>query len=746
MSHPGEVIQRLIGQSQGIMASYTAQYLTLEVLALALLKEKFIEKTVTDLGADPNVLRKDLEKEIKDNQPKASSMYGTTELKISKSTESVIQKISTLLSVSADESLTAEAVLGRVLFQILQNDDQPVHEIFTRSGIDANRLDDHLRAAEGTAESILDKYCKNLNVASADGKIDPVIGRETEVADTIEILARRKKNNVVYVGEPGVGKTAIAEGLAKMIQDGNVPAAISDKVVYALDMGALMAGTKYRGEFEDRFKKILNEIEKQANVILFIDEMHMIVGAGSSGSNGSMDASNLLKPALANGSIMVVGATTFDEYAQHLEKDRALMRRFQKIEVKEPSVEDTKRIIAGLVGYYQEFHGVTYDDGTVEGCVDLANRYIPQRYFPDKAIDLIDASGAVAKLAGETTVSVDGIISAVSKMASIPVGMIDLKENRVIQNLPVKIKARVFGQDNAIDKMVEAITVAKSGLRDGQKPIGNFLFVGPTGTGKTHICKTLAEELGTKLVRFDMSEYMERHTVSKLIGAPPGYVGHGEGKNGDGQLIQEVSNNPYCVLLLDEIEKAAPEVTQVLLQVMDDGRLTSSRGKVVDFRNVVLIMTSNLGAADADKRGVGFGAQDYNDSAIDDAIKRYFPPEFRNRVDQVVRFNKLSQDQVELLVDVEMRKLNDAVYGREVIVSMTPAARTLLATLGYQPALGARPLSRVFQEQVKTPLSKELLYGNLVNGGQAHIDAVNNEITLSFSTKQPKKKLDELTA
>lgn len=734
MSSPQELFQRVLSNSMDIQRKKNVIYLSPEVFTHALMREKLVADMIAELGGDPKVAKAEFEKEI-EKQPTAGFAGGQG--KMSQTIDNIIKKQTALLSTSEADDCTEADILFALVLDIIDADltDNPAKDILAKHGATREAVDDYRIQNGDQAESILDKYCVNLNTESANGQIDPVIGRETEVNDTIEILARRKKNNVVFVGEPGVGKTAIAEGLARQIEKGEVPDAIKDMIVYSLDVGTLVAGTKFRGELEERFKKIIKEVEAKGNVIMFIDEMHMIMGAGAT-SGGTMDVSNMLKPSLASGKIKLVGATTEDEFTEHLQKDRALMRRVQKITVNEPNVEDTKRIVKGIVKYYTDFHGVEYAEGVVDVAVELADRYITQRFFPDKAIDIIDATGATAKLEGVDTVDISRVIGAVSKMSNIPVDMIDVKENDLVKALPAKMRNEVFGQDHAIELLTDSITIAKSGLRDTNKPIGNFLFVGPTGTGKTHICKRLADNMATKLVRFDMSEYQERHTVSKLIGAPPGYVGHGEGKNGDGQLIYEVANNPNCILLLDEIEKAAPEVAQILLQVMDDGRLTSASGKTVDFSNVILIMTSNLGAQDADKQGIGFGATDFDSSAINDAVKKYFPPEFRNRVDHIIQFNKLEHEQVETLVDVEMQKLNAKLVKQNVRATMSVEARSWLASKGYQPALGARPLSRIFEQHVKLPISKQVLFGSLADGGLAHIELDTSSDTIVVAIAQ----------
>ena len=539
---PQELIQRILSNCMEVQKQNNVVYLSLEVFTYALMKEKPVSNMIAELGGDPKLAKQELLDAIKQS-PKAG--YAGTEAKMSESVNKIFAKQNAILSTSDADDATESDILYALILDVIDAEltDNPARDILAKHGADREAVDEYRIQHGDAAESILDKYCINLNAESANGQIDPVIGREQEVADTVEILARRKKNNVVFVGEPGVGKTAIAEGLARQIDKGEVPEAIADMVVYSLDVGTLVAGTKFRGELEERFKKILKEVEQKGNVIMFIDEMHMIMGAGAT-SGSSMDVSNMLKPSLASGKIKLVGATTEDEFAEHLEKDRALMRRVQRITVNEPSVEDTKRIVKGIVKYYTEFHGVEYNDDVVDVAVDLADRYITQRYFPDKAIDIIDATGATAKLEGVESVDVDRVIGAVAKVSGIPVDMIDVKENDLVKSLPAKMRNEVFGQDHAIELLTNAITIAKSGLREGNKPIGNFLFVGPTGTGKTHISKRLADNLATKLVRFDMSEYQERHTVSKLVGAPPGYVGHGEGKNGDGQLIYEVLNKP----------------------------------------------------------------------------------------------------------------------------------------------------------------------------------------------------------
>jgi ATP-dependent Clp protease ATP-binding subunit ClpA len=532
----------------------------------------------------------------------------------------------------------------------------------------------------------------------------------------VHILARRKKNNCVLVGEPGTGKTAIAEGLAKKIVDGEVPKILTNKTVYSLDLGQLLAGTRYRGDFEERIKGVLQCLEADDDAILFIDEIHMIMGAGSAGG-GNVDAANLLKPVLGRGRLLTIGATTPDEFADSFEKDGALMRRFARLDVNETDLDSTKEIVQGLKHYYEDFHGVKYDSKLLDRSVELTDRYVKTKHFPDKALDVVDAAGAAVKLREETEVTIKDMVKVISKISKIGEDVIDTESSNAYKDLDIRIKETVYGQDEAVDKIVEAILVSKSGLREPHKPIGSFLFVGPTGTGKTETARALAKELQAKLVKFDMSEYQERHSVAKLIGAPPGYVGHAEGKMGQGQLVAEVEDNPNCVLLLDEVEKAAPEVLQILLQVMDDGRVTGSQGKVVDFSNVVLLMTSNLGASKGEELKIGFGDQ-VRKGETNKAVKSFFTPEFRNRLDATVQFNKLEPGQMLMIVDrlvIETNKLLSSNNSR-IKIRLLSAARKQLAEQGYEPSMGARPLKRVFEEKIKKPLSKKILFEDLQSG------------------------------
>jgi len=595
------------------------------------------------------------------------------------------------------------------------------------------------------ATDALEAYCVNLNEKATSGKIDPLIGRDEEVERTIQVLCRRSKNNPLLVGEPGVGKTAIAEGLALRITKSEVPDVLSQTTIWSLDMGSLLAGTRYRGDFEERLKSVVTEFEQQEDAVLFIDEIHTVIGAGAT-SGGAMDASNLLKPALASGTLRCVGSTTYKEYRNHFEKDRALVRRFQKIDVKEPSVEDTIKILMGLKPNYEKHHGVTYSDDAIKTAVELSNRYIGDRKLPDKAIDVIDEVGARQKLLSEDkrkkVLDVEDIEDAVAKIARIPSKKVSLDDRKVLQTMERDLRTVVFGQDKAIDALATAIKMSRAGLRDLEKPIGSYLFSGPTGVGKTEVAKQLSNTLGIELIRFDMSEYMERHSVSRLIGAPPGYVGYDQG----GLLTDAVDKSPHAVLLLDEIEKAHPDVYNLLLQVMDHGKLTDTNGKSIDFRNVMLIMTTNAGASDLAKPPIGFENLERTGDD-EEAINRFFSPEFRNRLDAVVPFNNLPRDVVEQIVDKFIMQLEAQLADRHVVIELSPSCRSWLAEKGYDKNMGARPLGRVIQTHIKVPLSEELLFGELQEGGRVYADVKKDKIVFEY-TKDPDgpgKKSDKVS-
>lgn len=583
-------------------------------------------------------------------------------------------------------------------------------------------------------ESALAKYCVDLNVKSAKGDIDPLIGRDEEVERAIQVLCRRRKNNPLLVGDPGVGKTAIAEGLALKITRGETPEILSKTTIFSLDMGALLAGTRYRGDFEERLKAVVKELEDHPDAVLFIDEIHTVIGAGST-SGGAMDASNLLKPALSGGKLRCMGSTTYKEFRQHFEKDRALARRFQKIDVNEPSVGDSVKILMGLKPYFEKHHDIRYTNDAIKSAVELSARYVHDRKLPDKAIDVIDEAGAAQHLLPESrkrkTIGPKEIEAVVAKIARIPPKNVSKDDAEVLRDLEKSLKRVVFGQDKAIETLSSAIKLARAGLREPEKPIGNYLFAGPTGVGKTEVAKQLADTLGVELLRFDMSEYMEKHAVSRLIGAPPGYVGFDQG----GMLTDGIDQHPHCVLLLDEMEKAHPDVYNILLQVMDHGKLTDHNGRTVDFRNVILIMTSNAGAAEQAKSAIGFGRarREGEDTA---AIERTFTPEFRNRLDAVVSFGPLPRETILKVVDKFVLQLEAQLIDRNVHIDLTPEAAEWLAEKGYDERMGARPLGRVIQENIKKPLAEELLFGKLMKGGVAKISVKDDGLIIEVQEPQ----------
>jgi ATP-dependent Clp protease ATP-binding subunit ClpA len=688
------------------------EYVTLEHLMLCCLEDDDVIQVLDQIDDqhDCDLAKADLINYLADdtvNGLKGEIVYDGKPKK-TEGVERVMQRAFAQVIFSARDQVSSIDLF----VSILSENDTHAKYICELNGIDRLSVVQVLTAMHGKSGlKEAEEFLINLNTKAAEMEIDPLIGRHEEVSDVIHILARRKKNNPLLIGEPGVGKTAIAEGLALKIVEGQVPNALKNKVVYSLDIGSLLAGTKYRGDFEERIKVVLDSLEADKNVILFIDEIHMIMGAGSAGSS-NVDVANLLKPLLGRGKLLTMGATTNDEYSTHFEKDKALLRRFQRVDIEPTDVPTTIEIMKGLKPFFEEFHGVTYTDELVVKSVDLADRYIKNKFFPDKAVDVIDAAGATVKLRGEDTVKTADIVHVISKMSKIGADVIDVDSTDGYKSLDKRIKTKVFGQDEAIDQIVEAILVAKAGLREPGQPIGSFLLVGPTGTGKTETAKQLAAELEAKLIRFDMSEYQERHSVSKLIGAPPGYVGHAEGKMGQGQLLTSVEENPNCVLLLDEIEKAAPEVLQLLLQVMDDGRLTGATGKTTDFSNVIMLMTSNLGAADGETNKIGFGDQVKKDTDTK-AIKSFFAPEFRNRLDAVIKFNKLGKPVIKKIVGRLEDEINKQLKDRNIEITLDKSAVNYFMENGYSPDMGARPLKRLFEKDLKKPLSKKILFEDL---------------------------------
>jgi ATP-dependent Clp protease ATP-binding subunit ClpA len=594
--------------------------------------------------------------------------------------------------------------------------------------------------AEEASKSPLESFAANLNVEAAAGRIDPLIGRDKEIERTLQVLCRRRKNNPIFVGDPGVGKTAIAEGLALRIHEGKVPDILKDAIIYSLDMGALLAGTKFRGDFEERLKGVLNELKKHPDAILFIDEIHTVVGAGAT-QDGSLDAANLIKPALQSGELRCIGSTTHKDYKASIEKDHALARRFQKITVREPTIDETFLILKGLRPYYEEHHGVNYTDGALRSAAELASKHINERFLPDKAIDVIDEAGAAQRLVPEgkrkKKIRVKDIETIIAKMAQIPPKNVTSDDRAALSNLEKELKMVIFGQDQAIDALTQAIKLSRSGLGTPEKPVGSFVFAGPTGVGKTELAKQLARVMGIEFMRFDMSEYMEKHTVSRLIGAPPGYVGFDQG----GLMTDAIRKTPHCVLLLDEIEKAHPDIYNVLLQVMDHATLTDNNGRQADFRNVILIMTTNAGAREIAANKIGF-SRDTDGVDADKALERTFSPEFRNRLDAIITFGQLPEDVILMVVDKFVNELDVLLAEKKVTIDFSPAARAYLARKGYSKQFGARPMARLIQQEVKRPLADEILFGRLVHGGHVEVDVEGEkeeDETLAFVYTQTDK-------
>jgi len=600
--------------------------------------------------------------------------------------------------------------------------------------------DGEVANTEEPQQTPLEKFTTNLNERAKEGRIDPLIGRDLELQRTMEILCRRRKNNPLFVGEAGVGKTALAEGLALHIVQGKVPEAIADCVIYALDLGDLIAGTKYRGDFEKRLKGELKGLEKEEHAVLFIDEIHTIIGAGAT-SGGTMDASNLIKPLLANGQLRCIGSTTYQEYRGIFEKDRALARRFRKVDVPEPTVPETIEILKGLKDKFEEHHGVYYPDDVLVAAVELSARYINERHLPDKAIDVIDEVGAglrlKAKESPQSVVKLEDVENTIARIARIPAKNVSSSDKDVLKNLERNLKFVIFGQDQAVETLSSAIKMSRSGLRDENKPVGSYLFAGPTGVGKTEVTRQLARILGIELLRFDMSEYMERHTVSRLIGAPPGYVGYDQG----GLLTEAINKNPHCVLLLDEIEKAHPDVFNILLQVMDNGKLTDNNGRVADFRNVIIVMTSNAGASIMSRSSIGFTQQDHTSDGSE-AIKKIFTPEFRNRLDATIMFNNLGMSSIKRVVDKSILALESQLEDKGITLELSEKASKWLADKGFDPLMGARPMERLIQEKVKRPMAEEMLFGQLQKGGNVLIQVKDDDIVLQYEPNPEKEELD----
>ena len=721
------------------------EFVTVEHLLLALTNNEEAISVLRQVGADVELLNKDVSKYIEDTTP----ILSESETERSTQTTLGFQRVVSRALFHVQSSGRKEVSGANVLVAIFSEAES--HAVYLLKSQNVSRIDvvnylSHGISKEGddgeagatagsnneaddqssAAGKALESFATNLNEEALNGRIDPLVGRDVELERVIQVLCRRRKNNPLLVGESGVGKTAIAEGLAKRIIDKSVPEVVSECTIYSLDLGALVAGTKYRGDFEKRFKAVLNELKEDQGAILFIDEIHTIIGAGSA-SGGVMDASNLLKPLLASGQIKCMGSTTYQEFRGIFDKDRALSRRFQKVDVVEPDVDDTYRILKGLKTRFEDHYKIKYTDKALRTASELASKYINDRFMPDKAIDVIDEAGAAQQLQPPSkrkkSIGVTDVEQVVAKIARIPSSQVTTNDRAALKDLDANLKMAVFGQDEAIDQLSTAIKLSRAGLKSGEKPIGSFLFAGPTGVGKTEVCKQLAHTMGVELLRYDMSEYMERHTVSRLIGAPPGYVGFDQG----GLLTEAVTKHPHSVVLLDEIEKAHPEVFNLLLQIMDHGTLTDNNGRKADFRNVVLVMTSNAGAQEISRNSIGFSEQDNSSDGME-ALKKIFSPEFRNRLDAIVQFSALSEEVVETIVDKFLTELQAQLDQQRVMLQVDEAARRWLAKEGYDERMGARPMQRLIQEKVKKPLAEDLLFGDLVNGGTVRVTLEEGEL------------------
>jgi ATP-dependent Clp protease ATP-binding subunit ClpA len=737
-------LEKALHQAMNLARERNHEFATLEHLLLALTDDRDTIAVLAGCDVDVDALKSDLEDFINEELDSLIVANGQ-DARPTAAFQRVIQRAVIHVQSSGREEVTGANVLVAIFAEreshaayFLEQQDMSrldavnfISHGITKSGPSEERKVRGAEDGEGNGEggrgdnaksSALADFCVDLNAKARAGKIDPLIGRDAELRRTIQVLCRRSKNNPIYVGDAGVGKTAIAEGLARKIVEGDVPEVLKEAVIYSLDMGSLLAGTRYRGDFEERLKAVMKELEKLPHAVLFIDEIHTMIGAGAT-SGGALDASNLLKPALASGAIRCIGSTTYKEYRQFFEKDRALVRRFQKIDVNEPSIPDAIEIVKGLRPYFEEFHKIKYTDDALKAAVELSARYINDRKLPDKAIDVIDETGASQMLLTEDerkqVIDVEDIENTIATIARIPPKSVSKSDAELLSSLEQSLKTVVYGQDAAITALSSAIKLARAGLREPEKPIGSYLFTGPTGVGKTEVAKQLADTLGVELLRFDMSEYMERHTVSRLIGAPPGYVGFDQG----GLLTDGVDQHPHCVVLLDEIEKAHPDLYNILLQVMDHGKLTDHNGKSVDFRNVILIMTSNAGAMDLQKSPIGFGRKrEVGDD--EEAINRIFTPEFRNRLDAIISFAPLPREVVRRVVEKFVLQLEGQLAERGVTINLTSEAADWLAEHGYDERMGARPLGRVIQEHVKKPLADQVLFGELVNGGSVTVAVV----------------------
>lgn len=747
-------LERRIAEAVEIAKKHRHEFVTLEHILLALVNSPASAEMLTSCGAEIPRLKKDLRDLIKQHCPQMSAeqlgAYGGYEswqpeftlachrlfqraaLQVRSAGKVQINEGHLLVALFYEQDSFAVYALskqGITQFDVINYVSHGFDKEEELPSLPGPQTDIDGKPMDESKTSPLEAFCQNLNEKAKTGNTDPLIGRDDVLERAMQVLCRRTKNNPLFIGEPGVGKTAIAEGLATKIVEGKVPDALKDKVVYALDLGSLLAGTKFRGDFEGRLKGVIKEIKKRKNAILFIDEIHTLVGAGST-SGGSMDASNLLKPALANGEISCMGSTTHQEFRQHFEKDRALNRRFQKIDIKEPSPSEALEILKGLQSKFEKHHQVKFDDSALKAAVDLSVKYLHGKLLPDKAIDVIDEAGAKARLHGKTDLLIDEKVveDIIAQMAQVPMASVSANDREQLKDLDKKLKAQIFGQDEAIEKLVQSIKFSRSGLSRADKPIGSYLFSGPTGVGKTEVCRKLAEVMGVPFIRFDMSEYMEKHSVSRLVGAPPGYVGYEEG----GLLTEAVFKSPYSVVILDELEKAHPDIFNILLQVMDAGRLTDSNGRTVDFRNVVLVMTSNAGAQEVAKGSIGI-AKTQRDNLSLEAIKKVFSPEFINRLDAIVNFNHLDEAILKKVADKFVTELKMQLQKKNVHLELSSEALSWLAEKGYDSVYGARPMARAVEEHLKKPLVDELLFGKLAQGGIVRIDLKNSALCFEFS-------------
>ena len=733
----GGDIEKVVRFARQYATENNHEYFTVEHVLLSMLHEKNFLKTLENIGVTTDALISEVEEYVLTQTP-VSKKPTPVEPRKTQSLERVFNRAFTQVILLGRNQIT----ISDLYMSVTKEQHSHASYFLRKYGVDPKEVVEKYQANKnkmtgGYATKVMEEYCTNLNEQAADGKIDPVIGRESELADLAQILARKNKCNVLLVGDTGVGKTAIAEGLALNIINGNVPKFLKDSEVYSLNIGQLLAGTKYRGEFEERLQEIIQAVTELGNVILFIDEAHQMRGAGGGGQS-PVDLSNMLKPALARGAFKVIASTTWEEYTQHFEKDRALMRRFNRLTVGEPTAEVAKEILIGLRSVYESFHNVKITDTAITDAVDLSVRFQTDKKLPDKALDLIDSACALRRTQSRGSRTIDSvqIRRELSRMTGIPENQFSVeKKDTMLPTMAADIKAKVYNQDTAVEQVLDRVWVSQAGLKSEDKPVGSFLFLGPTGTGKTELAKQLADKLSMKLLRFDMSEYQERHSISRLIGAPPGYVGYEDSNLAGGLLISEVNKNPHCIILFDEIEKAHPDVAQVLLQVMDEGFITGSNGKKADCRQSILIMTSNLGAADSEKLNIGFGGGQKSD-AVDAAVKEFFRPEFRNRVDAIVTFNKLDMQTIRQIAEKFIADLNRQLALQNASVTLTDTALDWLAAKGYNPSMGARPMSRCIHENIKVPLAKKLLFDKAANHANIIVDVVDDKLDLiTNSTK-----------